>query len=153
MNTHKPRTRSEKTETQPKIVVRKAETNLRFSARPETETTFTKGLRRFSAKNKNSLRQPHTTIVDSLQLPSPGGAGRGEDGPIFSGETPFPTRVSPEFYFTARCNRFSLKAFHNISDKVKFLSHHARPTLPSRVARAAHTEDPVGLPSTAAPIS
>jgi hypothetical protein len=61
--------------------------------------------------------------------------------------------ISPRFYFTAPCNPFSVNAFHNISDKVKFLSHHARPTLPSRVARAAHTEDPVGLPSTAAPIS
>src|SRR4051812_45800365 len=121
MNAHELRTSLEKAETQPEIVVRKAEKKLRFSAQPETKTAFTNNLRQFSAKNKNSLKQSYTTIVASLQLPSLGGAGRGEDGLIFSRETPFPTRVSPEFYFTAPCNHFSLKAFHNISDKVKIL--------------------------------
>src|SRR4051812_16055708 len=32
--------------------------------------------------------------------------------------------ISPRFYFTAPCNHFSLNAFHNISEKVKFLLNH-----------------------------
>src|SRR3954467_7984837 len=32
--------------------------------------------------------------------------------------------ISPQFYFTAPCNCFSLNPFHNISDKVKFLLNH-----------------------------
>src|SRR4051794_26119473 len=65
MNTHELRTRSQKTETRTEKKLRKAETNLRFSAQPETKTSFTNDLRQFSPKNKNSLKQPpHTTIVD-----------------------------------------------------------------------------------------
>ena len=89
MNAHELRTSLEKAETQPEIVVRprfgkrttldghltcgglgqpKAEKKLRFSAQPETKTSFTKGLRQFSAKNKNSLKE---SIVGADSLPRP----------------------------------------------------------------------------------
>src|SRR4051812_21821923 len=63
MNTHELCTSLEKHETQPEIVLRKAETNLRFSAQPETKIAFANDLRKFSVKNKNSLKFPtHTKI-------------------------------------------------------------------------------------------
>src|SRR6059058_4259771 len=66
MNTHELRTWAEKAETELETNLRKAEKNLRFSAQTETKTAFTNDLRQFSAKNKNSLKQPpHTTLVDS----------------------------------------------------------------------------------------
>ncbi len=72
MNTHELRTRPEKPETRTEKKLRKAETNLRFSAQPETKTAFTNDLHQFSLENKNSLKQPrHTTTVDSADPAQP----------------------------------------------------------------------------------
>ena len=65
MNAHNLRTSLEKAETELETKLRKAEKNLRFSAQPETKIAFANDLRKFSAKNKNSVKFPtHTTIVD-----------------------------------------------------------------------------------------
>src|SRR3954469_3478911 len=83
MNTHELCTWLEKVETRAEKKLRKAETNLRFSAQPETKTSFTNGLRQFSAKNKNSLKQPlHTAIVDSSS------AGVAQSGADIAGSAP-----------------------------------------------------------------
>src|SRR4051812_12814075 len=69
MNTHELRTSLEKAETELEKKLRKAETNLRFSAQPETKTSSTNDLRKFSARNINSLKFPtHTTTVGSSYL-------------------------------------------------------------------------------------
>ncbi len=92
-----------------------------------------------SQQKLNFLKWPsHTTIVDWSS------AGVAQSGLDAAGSTPVRLEpsslgmqnpvaicqdsVSCPVYFTAPCNHFSLKAFHNISDKVNFLFHLARPT-------------------------
>src|SRR4051812_32475914 len=113
-----------------------------------------------SQQKLNFLKWPsHTTIVDWSS------AGVAQSGLDAAGSTPVRLEpsslgmqnpvaicqdsVSYSVYFTAPRNRFSLNAFHNISDKVNFLFHLARPThtggpvelkaSPARASTGAHT--------------
>src|SRR3954466_2435560 len=85
MNTRELRTRLEKAETQPEIVVRKAEKNLRQAENSQFELRIFRVyqiLTSISQQKLNFLKQPpHTTIVDWSS------AGVGQSGPDTAGST------------------------------------------------------------------
>jgi hypothetical protein len=97
------------TENQTETELRKTEKKLRFSVQTETfchlPTTYVK-----KYENKKFVQPAgDTTIVASTLSECPHSPGKWQVGPI-----------STSVYFTALHKSFSLNAFHNISDKVKF---------------------------------
>src|SRR5947208_1843293 len=78
MNTHELCTWLQKVETRAEKKLRKAETNLRFSAQPETKIVFANDLRIFSVKNKNSLKFATRTKI----------CGRSSAGILPAGSSP-----------------------------------------------------------------